>query len=199
MGLLEDWGVTVQELNEILASRPSLRGILIGFIAEYKLPKVWFSDPRIEALERHDNHDRTRPGDFGLTYRGTPITVQVKSLQSNDVKQIEGGYVGTFQCDASDKRSVTLPNGETIETTCLVVGGFDLVAVNLFHFGQQWRFGFARNEDLPHSRSKKYTPEQREYLLATSVKIAWPLGPPFEPEPFHLLDQIVSNKTGQSN
>jgi len=160
---------------------------------------MWFSDPRIEALERYDNHDRTRPGDFGLTYQGTPITIQVKSLQSNHVKQVESGYVGTFQCDASDRRPVTLPNGEIIETTCLVVGGFDLVAVNLLHFGQQWRFAFARNKDLPRSRSKKYTPEQREYLLSTSVKITWPLRAPFEPEPFHLLDEIVLTKTGQSN
>ncbi len=37
MGLLEQWGITLGELNEILVSRPSLRGILIGFIAEYKL------------------------------------------------------------------------------------------------------------------------------------------------------------------
>ena len=37
VGLLERWGVTHDELNEILASRPSLRGILSGFVAEYKL------------------------------------------------------------------------------------------------------------------------------------------------------------------
>jgi hypothetical protein len=60
MGLLEQWGVTLDELNEILASRPSLRGILIGFVAEYKLPQMWFTDPRIEKLERYENHDRIR-------------------------------------------------------------------------------------------------------------------------------------------
>ncbi len=194
MGLLEDWGVTIQALNEVLASRPSLRGILIGFIAEYKLPQMWFADRRITGLERYDNHDRTRPGDFGFLYRRVPITVQVKSLQSNDVKEVKGGYVGTFQCDASDRRPVILPNGDELETTCLVVGGFDLVAVNLFHFGHQWRFAFAKNEDLPRSRSKKYTPEQRRYLLSTSVKISWPLVEPFRDEPFGLLDEIIAEK-----
>jgi hypothetical protein len=47
MGPLEQLGVSLSELNEILASRPSLRGILIGFIAEYKLTQMWFTDSRI--------------------------------------------------------------------------------------------------------------------------------------------------------
>lgn len=191
MGLIEQWGLTLEELNEILATRPSLRGVLIGFIAEYKLPKMWFADVRISGLERYDNHDRTRPGDFGFTYKSAPVTIQVKSLQSNSVRQTTTGYTGSFQCDASDKRKVKLPNGKTVETTCLVVGEFDLVAVNLFAFGQQWRFAFAKNSDLPRSKAKKYTSKQQKYLLATSVKITWPLEPPFRDEPFTLLDEIV--------
>ncbi len=199
MGLLEEWGLTTSELNEILASRPSLRGILIGFVAEYKLPKIWFSDPRISALERYDNHDRTRPGDFGFAYRGVPVSVQVKSLQSNSVRQTATGYLGTFQCDASDRRPVRLPNGQTVETTCLLVGRFDLLAVNLFEFEHVWRFGFAKNTDLPRTRSPKYTQRQRQYLLATSVKVTWPLQPPFRDEPFSLLDEIVRQKRTRSN
>ncbi len=197
MGLIEDWGLTTEELNEILASRASLRGILVGFIAEYKLPKMWFSDPRIEHLERYDNHDRTRHGDFGFLYKGVPITVQVKSLQTNSIRPVAAGYTGTFQCDASDRRPVKLPNGKTVETTCLLVGGFDLLAVNLFAFGQRWRFGFAKNVDLPRSNSPKYTPQQRKYLLATSVRITWPLGAPFRDEPFQLLDEIIAAKRGR--
>ncbi len=199
MGLLQEWGLTVDELNEILASRPSLRGILIGFVAEYKLPKLWFSDERIVALERYDNHDRTRSGDFGFSYRGTPVTVQVKSLQSNSVRRTETGYVGSFQCDASDRRPVRLPNRQTVETTCLLVGGFDLLAVNLFEFGKDWRFAFAKNVDLPRTRSPKYKPKQRQYLLATSVKVTWPLQAPFRDEPFSLLDEIVEEKHPRPN
>lgn len=199
MGLLENWGVTIEELNEILASRPSLRGILVGFIAEYKLPRLWFSDRRIESLERYDNHDRTRPGDFGFVYRGVPITVQVKSLQTNSIRRVGDGYKGTFQCDASDRRRVKLPNGQSIETTCLLIGGFDLLAVNLFGFGQEWRFAFVKNEDLPRTRSPKYTPKQQRYLLATSVGVTWPLQPPFRKEPFTLLDEIISRKRRRRN
>lgn len=199
MGLLEQWGVTLDELNQMLASRPSLRGILLGFVAEYKLARMWFNDSRIRNLEIYENHDRRRSGDVGFLYKGVPISVQVKSLQTNSLRKTEGGYLGTFQCDASDRRPVTLPNGQVVETTCLVVGGFDLLAVNLFEFGQKWRFAFARNSDLPRTKSSKYTAEQRRHLLATSIRITWPLQAPFYDEPFQVLDAIVAAKQGHGN
>ena len=196
MGILERWGVTLDEINDILAERPSVRGILLGFIAEYKLAQIWFSnDPRVDSLERYKNHDRTRAGDLGFRYKGVLVSVQVKSLQSSSVLKTETGYKGTLQCDASDRRLVHLPNGESVETTCLLVGGFDLLAVNLFEFGQEWRFAFAKNSDLPRTTSSKYTPEQREFLLATSVRITWPLQPPFYEDPFTMIVTEKSSKT----
>jgi hypothetical protein len=191
MGILEQWGITLEELDEILLQRPSVRGILIGFLAEYKATRSWLSDARIHHLKRYDDHDRTRPADFGFTYQQQPITVEVKSLQTHSVVRTDDGYRGSAQVDASDKRPVELPNGQTVETTCLVVGKFDLLAVNLFEFGQTWRWGFVKNADLPRSRSKKYTPEQQQYLLATAVKVSWPLEPPFRSEPFSLMDEII--------
>jgi hypothetical protein len=199
MGILERWGVTLDEINDILAERPSVRGILLGCIAEYKLAQIWFSnDPRVDSLERYKNHDRTRAGDLGFRYKGVLVSVQVKSLQSSSVLKTETEYKGTLQCDASDRRLVHLPNGESVETTCLLVGGFDLLAVNLFEFGQEWRFAFAKNSDLPRTTSSKYTPEQREFLLATSVRITWPLQPPFYEDPFTVLDMIVAEKSSKT-
>jgi hypothetical protein len=199
MGILEQWGVTLDEINDILAERPSVRGILLGFIAEYKLAQIWFSnDPRVDSLERYKNHDRTRASDLGFRYKGVLVSVQVKSLQSSSVLKTETGYKGTLQCDASDRRLVHLPNGESVETTCLLVGGFDLLAVNLFEFGQEWRFAFAKNSDLPRTTSSKYTPEQRKFLLATSVRITWPLQPPFYEDPFTVLDIIVAEKSSKT-
>ena len=89
-----------------------------------------------------------------------------------------------------------MPNGRKIETTCLVVGEFDLLAVNLFQFEREWRFAFATNADLPGSRFSKYTPTERKYLLATLVEVTWPVKPPFQREPFKLLDEIVREKAG---
>jgi hypothetical protein len=194
VGIVEDWALTNDELNEILVTRPSLRGMLMGFLAEYRLARTTFSDARIHGLQRYDDHDRTRPGDFGFTYHGTPITVSVKSIQSQSVRKVNGGYAGKAQVDASDRRRVRLPSGKRLMTTCLLVGEFDLLAVNIFEFGHRWRFAFAKNADLPRSTYRRYTPAQQKCLLATSVRVTWPLQPPFRAEPFGLLDEIVRAK-----
>jgi hypothetical protein len=59
---------------------------------------------------------------------------------------------------------------------------------------QTWRFAFARNTDLLRTRSSRYTPEQRRYLLATTIRITWPLQPPFSDDPFPVLETIVAEK-----
>ena len=170
----------------------------MGYVAEYKLRKIWFSDERIERAIKYDDHDRSRPSDLEVYYNGVPITIEVKSLQTASVQQTDEGYQGRFQCDASDRRTVELPNGESMQTTCLVVGQFDLLAVNLFAFREQWDFAFIRNRDLPRSRYRRYTPEQRQYLLATLVAVTWPVQTPFESEPFGLIDEIAREKSQDS-
>lgn len=194
MGIIEDWGLTVDDLNIVLSERPSVRGILVGFLSEYKLQRTVLSDARIHKLRRYDDHDRTRPGDFSFDYQGETITVEVKSLQTASVRRTNGGYAGRCQVDASDKRPVTFPDGSTLATTCLRTGGFDLLAVSLFEFGQQWRFGFVRNQDLPRSRHRRYTEYQRQHLLATSLPVTWPLESPIVESPFGLLDAIVRER-----
>ena len=190
MGIIEDWGITIDELNAVLAERPSVRGILIGFLSEYKLQSTVFQDARIHRLRRYDDHDRSRPADFSFTYQAAYVTVEVKSLQSHSVRNLNGGFEGRCQVDASDKREVTFPDGSTLATTCLLAGGFDVLAINLFEFRQQWEFAFIRNADLPRSRYHRYTAYQREHLLATSVPVEWPLRPPFYDNPFPILDAI---------
>lgn len=194
MGIIEDWGLSIDDLNTILAERPSARGPLVGFVAEYKLQRGVFSDARIHKLRRYDDHDRSRPADFSFEYQGQEITVEVKSLQTKSVRRTNGGYRGSCQVDASDRRTVTLPDGSEIQTTCLLPGKFDILAINLFEFGQEWRFGFIRNSDLPRSRYKVYTEYQRQNLLATSVRVTWPLSSPFTDDPFRLLEEIARER-----
>jgi hypothetical protein len=197
MGLLDDWEVSHDDLNEILAENPSLRGMLFGYVAERKLRTLWFSDARFSQVVKHRNHDRLEKGDIGITYRGVRIRVESKSLQTATVRRTNGGCTARFQHDASDKRRITLSDGITIETTCLLVGEFDLLAVNLYAFGLGWRFAFARNKDLPRSRYPKYPPAIQQQLLATLMDITWPLRPPFEAEPYRLLDKIVRERSSR--
>lgn len=194
--ILDKWQVSPQELTDLVHDNPSLRGVLLGYIAEKKLRDIFLGYPQISELGKADDHDRKKKGDCYLKYKDQEIVVEVKSLQTNTKEKTpDGSWRGKTQVDASDKRPVLLPNGETISTTCLVTGEFDLLAVNLFAFEEKWRFVFAKNDDLPRSNWKGYTPKQRKYLLATLMEVTWPPKPPFYQEPFPLLDAIARERT----
>ena len=196
--ILDRWHLTADELTQIVDLNPSLRGFMLGYVAEFQVRKLLLDDPRTSNIHKYDDHDRThgKKNDLSVTYKGYEFTIEVKSLQTKSAKPNGDGYIGNFQCDASDSRTVLLPNGEKIKTTCLEVGGFDIVAVNLFAFRNQWQFGYALNRDLPRSRHKEYTPEQQQYLLATSMQISLPLKPPYVSDPFVLLDQLTQERAG---
>jgi hypothetical protein len=70
---------------------------------------------------------------------------------------------------------VRLPGGGTVETTCYVVGEYDILAVSLHPFTGEWRFAFKENSKLKRTNSKKYTPKQQRHLLATLEEISFPL------------------------
>ena len=90
--------------------------------------------------------------------------------------------------------SSLLPDNSRVTTTCLLKGEFDILAVNVFAFEEKWRFVFAKNSDIPTSSYRKYTPYQRQHLLATLVTVHWPPRPPFSDEPFTLMNEIIQKR-----
>lgn len=191
--ILERWGLSEQELTELVDQNPSLRGILLGYIAERKFHEIFLDHPAITEKVKDDDHDRKRKGDRRITYKGKSFVVEVKSLQTNLVEDLGNDcWFGKSQVDASDSREVTFPDGSKLKTTCLMRGEFDLLAVNCFAFGGRWRFVFALNSELPQNTYKKYTEYQRKHLLPTLVSVEWPPKPPFTANPFELLDRLVS-------
>lgn len=198
--ILKRWEITEDELSELIEQNPSLRGILLGYIAEKKFHDSFLEHPEITEKGKDDDHNRKLKGDRRIVYKGETFTIEVKSLQTNLVKKIgDDEWLGKAQVDASDSRFVTFPDGTQLKTTCLLRGEFDLLAVNCFAFGDGWRFAFALNEDLPKNTYKKYTDYQREYLLPSLIPVEWPLKAPFTDDPFPLLDRLIakrkSNKT----
>lgn len=194
--ILDKWQITAHELTSLVENNPSLRGILLGYVAEKKFQDMFLGHAGILRIGKADDHDRSKKGDRHIVYKGVDIVIEVKSLQTNTIRRLDGGtWYGKTQVDASDKRPVHLPNGKVLSTTCLVTGEFDLLAVNLFAFEEKWRFIFARNDDLPRSRYKGYTLDQRKYLLATLMEVTWPPKPPFYEDPFRLLDTFVRDRT----
>ncbi len=192
--ILEQWRITPQVLTSLLTQNPSLRGMLFGYVAEFKLEEIWLQPPRVTACYKANDHDRKRKGDRIIIYRGEQFVIEAKSLQTNTVAYENQRWTAKSQVDASDRRSVTLPDGTTVTTTCLLVGEFDVLAVNVFPFLHRWQFVFAKNQDLPRTSWRGYTPDQRQYLLATTVHVTWPPEPPFHADLFTVLDELVQER-----
>lgn len=195
--ILYRWGLTTEELTSIVDANPSLRGMMMGYVAEYKLRKMYFEDQRISALVKDDDHDRKNKGDIRFNYRGRSFRLECKSLQTNTIKNINHIFNATYQCDASDSRIVRFSDGSEVKTTCLLVGEVDIVAINLFALDETWRFAFVLNQNLPRSRHKKYSMLQQRELIASSIKIAYPLLPPYSDSPFELLDHLIDASSPQ--
>ena len=189
--ILDRWDVTAEELTALVDENPSLRGMMLGYLAEQKLEHIWLDRPGVSHVVKPDDHDRRRKGDRVVRYKGKAFTFESKSLQTNTVSKTDDGWIGKAQVDASDRRQVELPNGSSLTTTCLLRDEFDILAVNVFEFSKQWRFVFAKNQDLPASTYRAYTPYQRRHLLATMVAVCWPPQPPFREEPFTLMDELL--------
>lgn len=166
-----------------------------GYVAEFQLRKKLKQTSGISDVKKYDDHDRTKKNDISFMFQGHEFTIEVKSLQTNSIRRKETGTTATFQCDASDSRIVELPSGDSVKTTCLLVGEFDILAVNLFGFTGKWDFAFAINKDLPRSKYKNYTPEQQQYLLSTSMKITWPLQEPYVKSLDEILLHLIAERT----
>jgi hypothetical protein len=150
--ILECLDMTEEELTKLIKGNPSLRGMLYGYAAEFQFDKSLRNNPDITEICKDDDHDRHHKGDCKIVYKGKTLVIEVKSLQTNTVKDLGADqWSGKAQVDGSDRRKVTFPDGTTLETTLLLRGEFDLLAVACFAFGESWRFVYAKNEDLPVS------------------------------------------------
>jgi hypothetical protein len=105
-------------------------------------------------------------------------------------------WQGKAQVDASDRRIVRLPNGKGLNTTLLLRGEFDILAVNCFAFEKKWNFAFARNSELPQSSFRKYSEEERSYLIASLIPVTWPPKPPFYSDLQKILNEMVEEGMG---
>ncbi len=193
--VLEELGLTATDLTALVHDNPSLRGMVISYAAEQKLRANWLSGNEITYLGKPSDHDRRNKGDHLIEYQGNRFTIEIKSLQTRMVVKDGDIWRGRAQVDASDRRTVTLMDGNSLETTLLMVGEFDVLAVNCFAFGQGWKFVFAKNQDLPRSRYRNYTDEVRNQLLASLVPVSWPPEPPFSDNLFTVLDDLISSRT----
>ncbi len=170
-----------EDLVASIKKAPSLRGMILGYVAELMFEKHIPSAYELilsEHIESHDDHDRNaNKADRTIAYNGRKYGIQLKSMQTNSItRSIRTGLLqADVQNDASDKRRVVFEDGTGVETTCYLRDDYDILAVPLFPFTGQWNFAYKRNIDCRSSVSAKYTDYQREFLLSTTEKITWHL------------------------
>jgi hypothetical protein len=196
--ILDRWELSHEEFTAIVDSNPSLRGVTLGYIAEWKFHEMFLNHPDVSEARKDNDHDRKRKGDRRFSYKGHEFIVEVKSLQTNLVKRIDGKLTGKSQVDASDCREVSFADGSKLKTTCLLRGEFDILAVNCYAFNGQWQFAFAKNAELPQNTFRKYTPAQQAALLPTLIPVSWPPVHPFYTDPFELLDSLVAEREAET-
>lgn len=202
MGFLEDWDLSYDEINELLTHNPSLRSFVMGYAAEIKCRNMFFlNHPDVSAVYKPDDHDRTEKGDWIVTYKGHRIGVEVKSLQTNSLKPKRDGAVRpNYQCDASDARTVIFSDGSSVHTTALLVGEFDVVAVNIHSFAGEWDFAFAKNDDLltmegaSRGSAQHFTELQQKNLIKTLQPMPKNVPSPYTRDPFDLFDKIIDER-----
>lgn len=198
VNLLRDWKVSSKQISSLINQNPSLRGMLLGYVAELKLKELISVLPDISYTYKFDDHDRKKKSDLYIIYRGKAFDVEAKSLQTNTIKfdEVNQIWAAKTQVDASDRRDVTLSSGKKLNTTLLKRGEFDILAVNCFGFGGEWKFLFAKNTDLPSSTFKKYEEADRQELIASLISVSSPVQPPFHESLTELLDSMVEEGLG---
>lgn len=148
-----------EDLVNSIKRAPSLRGMILGYIAEEMFQKhVLERLADVEEIVKHDDHDRTKnKSDRDFSFRGEKFSVQLKSVRTNTITyNLSKNHLEVnVQNDASDRRKITLPNGRKIETTCYARGEYDILAVPLFPFTGTWDFAYKWNVACRASTSKK--------------------------------------------
>lgn len=173
--------IPAKELVAAIKRSPSLRGMILGYVAELMFEKYVpkkYKLIRSEHIEYHDDHDRSaNKADRTITYKSKRYGVQIKSIQTNSIVVCKETNVLTakVQNDASDRRAVKLPDGTFVETTCYRRGDYHVLAVPLYPLNGKWEFAYKLNGACRATTSKKYTEAQAKHLLSTTEVITWPL------------------------
>lgn len=198
MSILDEWEITPEQITTLLDENPSLRGMLLGYVAELKLKEIITSFPEISYITKFDDHNRKKKGDLYIVYHGRAFDVESKSLQTNSIKYDadEKVWKAKTQVDASDRREIIFPSGDRLNTTLLLRNEFDILAVNCYAFEKKWDFVFARNKDLPCSTFKGYSIEERQALIASLIPVTYPPKPPFYSDLRQLLSEMTDEGLG---
>lgn len=189
------------DLVNAIKRAPSLRGMILGYIAEEMFQHHVLGDAIFSDVNKHDDHDRSaNKADRDFLYQGHRISVQLKSVQTNSIawRSDLNAVYAIVQNDGSDKRDVRLPNGEIVTTTNYKIGDYDILAVPLFPFTGSWDFAYMLNSECRKTTSSKYNSTQQSYLLSTTEEITYPLSAPWSTDLPATIERLIRHKKAEN-
>jgi hypothetical protein len=201
-----DWRLDPEEFNRIIDDNSNALSAIFGYVAEERMREMYLEDdPAIEDIRTPDDQDESDKGDWAFTYKGEPMKIEVKSLQSRTVPDVDENQttltegdrkieVGFHLKGSSDPRDIE-HDGETYSTVLMDVenSDIDIIAVNLYEVKDEWDFAFVRVTDLPRSKGN-YPEGLRQKLSKSQPKFEIPVEDPYTDDLSALMDEVLQER-----
>jgi len=205
-----DWKLDPKEFNRIIDKNSNALSAIYGYVAEERLREMFLEeDERVENIRSPADQDSDDKGDWAFEWRGHPMKIEVKSLQTHTIEEIDsnqtkltddGGeaiqYKAGFHLKGtSDQREIT-HEGEDYNTTLMNVkdSDVDIMAVNLYKIKDEWDFAFLKVDDLPRSKGSSYPDSLRQKLARSQIKLTIPLQDPYTKDLYELMDDVLDER-----
>jgi len=208
-----NWQLSPDEFNRIIDKNSNALSAIYGYVAEERLREMFLEDDdRVKLLRSPEDQDDDDKGDWAFQWRGEPMKIEVKSLQTHTIEEVdisqetltEGGgepvrYRAGFHLKGTSYQRTVEYEGEEYETTLMNVekSDVDVMAVNLYKLKDEWDFAFIKVKDLPRSRGN-YPDGLKQQLAKSQIRLTVPLEDPFTTDIYGLMDQVVEEREESS-
>jgi hypothetical protein len=203
-----DWKLDPEEFNRIIHQNSNALSAIYGYVAEERLREEFLEDdPRVENIRSPADQDSDDKGDWAFEYRGEPMKIEVKSLQTHTIERVDSNqtklgdetvpvqWKAGFHLKGTSDQRVVEYDDEEYNTTLMNVeeSDVDVMAVNLYKIEDEWRFAFLKVDDLPRSKGN-YPDGLRQRLAKSQIKLTVPLQDPFTDDLFELMDDVLRER-----
>jgi hypothetical protein len=197
LNLWERLDLTPELLAEIINENSTVQGMLFGYAAEYNARDL--IKPLVSKIKKINDQKRGQTGDWSITYQQQIIKMEVRCIHEADAKRHIGinMHQAIVPLDVSSKRELTLPNSNiTLRTVNVLRDHYDVLCVGCFHIYHKRSFAFILTKDIPslsNSKDKELKPYQHLFL-PTTIKINFPLKPPYYDDPIKAFDALLHHR-----
>jgi hypothetical protein len=204
-----NWKLDPEEFNRIIDKNSNALSAIYGYVAEERLREAYLEDDdRVANLRSPADQDSADKGDWAFSWKGEPMKIEVKSLQTHTIEKVDSNQTKLTEDDepiqykagfhlkgTSDQRTIT-HEGAEYSTTLMNVADtdVDIMAVNLYKIKDEWDFAFIKVDDLPRSKGSSYPDSLRQKLARSQIKLTIPVQDPFTKDLYGLMDEVLAEQ-----